>query len=270
LIFINFAPMKIIKYLIFAALFVAAVSCETDKEEVTIVTEDGTSIQISENLKATGQSANDLLSANLYEKLVIELVYVDGFEPTSTAVNGFNDFLNSILNKPLGIEVIKKVVPAPAQNVLSIEDIIDLETKHRTKYTKDNEIAVFAFFVNGSYSENTENSSVLGVAYRNTSFVIFEETVHSFSGRAFGPSQQVLENTVINHEFGHILGLVNAGSTPQSEHQDVEHGKHCTTEGCLMFWTAETGEGLINSLSGGTVAELDALCVNDLKANGGK
>ena len=110
----------------------------------------------------------------------------------------------------------------------------------------------------------------MGVAYRNTSFVVFEETVQRFSGQPLAPSTTVLETTVLNHEFGHLLGLVNAGTTPQTDHQDVEHGRHCTTEDCLMFWTAETGEGLLNSISGGVIPSLDPLCIQDLQANGGK
>jgi hypothetical protein len=37
-----------------------------------------------------------------------------------------------------------------------------------------------------------------------------------------------------------------------------------------MFWTAETGEGLLNMLTGGSVPSLDILCINDLQANSGE
>ena len=124
--------------------------------------------------------------------------------------------------------------------------------------------------MNGEYDKNTSSGKVLGVAYRNTSFVIFEETIKSFSTGVLAPSQFTLESVVINHEFGHILGLVNVGSAMQNNHQDVAHGKHCSEEDCLMFWTAETGEGLVNMLSCGSVPNLDSQCIADLQANGGK
>jgi hypothetical protein len=108
------------------------------------------------------------------------------------------------------------------------------------------------------------------VAYRNTSFVIFEETIQGFSGQPLAPGTAVLETTVLNHEFGHLLGLVNAGTPLLSDHQDVAHGRHCTDEDCLMYWTAETGEGLVNMISGGTVPTLDSQCRADLEGNGGK
>lgn len=37
-----------------------------------------------------------------------------------------------------------------------------------------------------------------------------------------------------------------------------------------MFWTAETGEGLVNLLAVASVPYLDSLSIIDLKANGGK
>jgi len=211
-----------------------------------------------------------MLSGTNFDAIQFEIFYVEGLRPTDNTIENFKTFLANRLNKPNGIEVVLKEIVSPGQQIYSIEDIRALEDDIRTEYNEDKEVAVFGIFIDGEYSENTDNGSVLGVAYRNTSFVIFEETVQSFSGQPLAPSTTVLETTVLNHEFGHLLGLVNAGSTPQSDHQDVEHGRHCTTEDCLMYWTAETGEGLLNSLSGGTIPSLDAFCIEDLQANGGK
>lgn len=251
-------------------------SCSTDeankKEETVIIDDDGNelTVDISVNKKAVGDSANDMLSNENFDTLAFELFYVAGMEPTQNTISNFENFLAARLNKSGGISIEMKEIEITNQEVYSITDIRTLEDDIRTKYNKDKEIYVFGIFLDGSYSENTENGSVLGVAYRNTSFVIFEETIQQFSGQPLAPSKTVLESTVLNHEFGHLLGLVNAGTTPQSDHQDVEHGRHCTTENCLMYWTAETGEGLLSSISGGTIPSLDASCLEDSKANGGK
>jgi hypothetical protein len=37
-----------------------------------------------------------------------------------------------------------------------------------------------------------------------------------------------------------------------------------------MFWSSETGKGITNMVSGGTAPQLDAQCIADLRANGGK
>jgi major membrane immunogen (membrane-anchored lipoprotein) len=65
--------------------FVLFVSCSKEDSTDTIV--DGN--PISNNKKATGSSSHDLLSGDIYKSMVIELVYVQGFEPSATAINNF-------------------------------------------------------------------------------------------------------------------------------------------------------------------------------------
>jgi predicted Zn-dependent protease len=65
-------------------------------------------------------------------------------------------------------------------------------------------------FIDGASASDSGNSYVLGTAYRNTSFVIYEKTIQSLSDSPFEP-RSLFETTVITHEFGHILGLTNLG-----------------------------------------------------------
>ena len=263
--------MRFYKTYFFIVLFVFA--CSKDgADEKTIKDEDGNDLTINTkaNKKSVGNSAHDLLSNQNFMDLSIEVFYVENYKPTSSTVANFKTFLAERLNKSGALELTLKPIPSPGKTIYSIADIKAIEDEIRTAYNDAGSIAVFGLYIDGAYSENTENGSVLGVAYRNTSFVIFEETIKEFSGQPLAPSTTVLETTVLNHEFGHLLGLVNAGTTPQTSHQDEEHGRHCTDESCLMYWTAETGEGLLNTISGGTVPSLDDQCINDLKANGGK
>lgn len=125
-------------------------------------------------------------------------------------------------------------------------------------------------FIDGKSSTDEGNNAVLGTAYWNTSFVIFQETVVNFSNSPFEPNRSLLETTVITHELGHILGLTNLGSPLQSDHEDEEHPKHCDVETCLMFWSAETGAGITNMARMSNAPQLDAQCIADLQANGGK
>jgi hypothetical protein len=222
------------------------------------------------NRKAVGASAGDLLGAAEFSSLRLELFYVEGTEPHPTAIDNLENFLSERLNKPGTIEIQLKALASPGKATYSIDDIRGLEDQNRTTYNDSDQIAVFGLFIDGEYDQNSENSSVLGVAYRNTSFVLFGETIREFGKRPLAPARHVLETAVLLHEFGHLLGLVNAGTPLQNDHQDVEHGRHCDVEDCLMYWTAETGEGLLNLITGGTAPALDAQCIADLKANGGK
>jgi hypothetical protein len=258
-----------LKYLSFI-LGILFVGCSTDQEAKDMDDDPIGEEDVSENQKSVGDSAGDLLDDVNFTDLYIEIFHVEGLEPSSSTMDNFKTFLTDRLHKPEGITIHLTEIASPGQEVYSIADIRNLEDDIRTAYNQSTTLKVFGLFLDGEYSENTENGSVLGVAYRNTSFVLFAETLREFSGQPLAPSTTVLETTVLNHEFGHLLGLVNAGTPLQSTHQDEEHGRHCTTDDCLMYWTAETGEGLLNMISGGTVPELDAACLTDLQANGGK
>ncbi|MRH99270.1 membrane metalloprotease [Kriegella sp. EG-1] len=256
--------------IVLLALLTSSCSSDNGDNNTNQMDEEVESIDKTVNKKNVGDSANDLLIAENFQSLVVEIFYVEGYKPTNNTLSNFESFLSDRLHKPNGIQLELKMIASPGQDIYTISDIRAIEDEIRTFYNNGNELTVFGLFLDGAYSENTENGSVLGIAYRNTSFIIFEETVQSFSGQPLAPNITVLETTVLNHEFGHIMGMVNAGTEMQTNHQDVEHGRHCTNEDCLMYWTAETGEGLLNMINGGTIPTFDNLCLNDLQANGGK
>ena len=253
-------PPKLFRIL--PILFLFALACSTDGDTGNPID----SINTSVNKKSVGDSAKDLVVETTYGSLTIELFYVTGFKPTAATVDNFKSFLENRLQKSGGIAIELKELDSPGQEVYSIADVRNLEDSIRTAYNEGDTIKVFGVYLDGEYSENNADGSVLGVAYRNTSFVIFAKTIQDFSGQTLAPSATVLETTVMNHEFGHLLGLVNAGTPMQSFHQDEAHGRHCDNDNCLMYWSAETGEGLLNMLSGGTVPSLDANCLDDLAA----
>ena len=225
---------------------------------------------ISANQRPTGSSANDLLSDDNFTSMVIEVAYIDGFAPTQNTINNLISFLENRTYKPNGISVITTEIPQIENTSYTIQDIIDIEDTNRTKYNTSNQIAVWILFIDGESASNSNNGVVLGTAYRNTSFVVFEETIHDLTNSAFEPNRDIVETTVITHEFGHILGLTNLGTTMQTQHEDTEHSKHCNVETCLMYWSAETSSGLSNLIGTSTAPQLDAQCIADLQANGGK
>lgn len=247
--------------------FALLVSCsKEDSKDSTSV--DGFSI--SNNKKATGSSAHDLLSGDTYKSMVIEVVYVQGYEPSTTAISNFTSFLNARINKSAGITVVKRAIASPGKATFTNQEIVAIEDANRTKYNTADQIAVWALFIDGASASDSGNSYVLGTAYRNTSFVIYEKTIQNLSDSPFEPNRALFETTIITHEFGHILGLTNLGTVLQSNHEDTEHEKHCNVESCLMYWSAESGSGIANMVSGGSAPKLDAQCLADLKANGGK
>ncbi|GAA4270635.1 membrane metalloprotease [Hyunsoonleella aestuarii] len=227
-------------------------------------------VNVFDNRQATGSSANDILSDAIFKSIIVELVFVEGLEPTQTAIDNFVSFLQARTFKPQGITVEKRSISSMGKAVYSIEEIADVEREERINYNTDDEIAIWAYFTDGKSENDTDTEAVLGTAYWNTSFVIYQETVENLSNSPQEPNRSLLETTVITHEFGHILGLTNLGTPMQTNHEDPENEKHCDVESCLMFWTSETGSAINNMGSMNSAPQLDSQCITDLQANGGR
>lgn len=232
--------------------------------------EDDTAVNPVTNRQTTGSSSNDLLSDTKFKSMVIELVYVDGFEPSATAITNFVSFITARTYKPNGISVVKRSIPSPGKATFTVTEISEIEKANRTKYNTADQIAVWVLFVDGKSSVDTSTSVILGESYWNTSFVIFEQTVQGLSNSPLEPNRSLMETTVITHEFAHILGLTNLGAPMQTNHEDAAHPKHCNVSTCLMYWASESGKSFSNLGSGATAPQLDAQCLADLKAKGGR
>ncbi|TXE09894.1 membrane metalloprotease [Seonamhaeicola algicola] len=257
--------LKLITLLAFTLI---VFGCTKDDDAESTNTNNGVNKNL--NRQETGSSANAILSSNTFKSLVIELVFIEGFEPTQTAINNLVSFINNTSNKPNGITVQKRAIPATGKDTYTINEIADIERQQRQLYNTDTQIAIWALFVNGKSSNDSNNTVTLGSAYWNTSFVIYQETIENLSNGPFEPERTLLETTVITHEFGHLLGLTNAGTDMQNDHEDEEHPRHCNEQDCLMYWAAESGASISNMSNMNTAPQLDAQCLADLKANGGK
>ncbi len=216
------------------------------------------------NNKAVGASANDLLSSNKYKALRIEINYMPGYEPDVDADLHLWNRLKIFLNK-LDISVISAEIPAASSTTLSIDQIRTIEEQHRTVYNTDTMIGVYVLYTNGNFTDD----KVLGAAHRNTSMVLFGKKIHDNSGALGQASRTKLEATVLEHEFGHLLGLVDIGSPMQTNHKDASHGNHCNNTNCLMYYASETTD-ILGFLLTGNIPPFDANCIADMHANGGK
>lgn len=215
--------------------------------------------------RSVGASANELLSAAKYSSLKIEVQYMTGFQPDAAALNHLQTMLGGLINKPSGISIITKEIPASSNLALSVNDIINIERNNRTAFTTGSELAIYILYTNGNYTDN----NVLGVAYKNTSTALFGKKINDNSGGLGQASRTKLVATVAEHELGHLLGLVNIGSPMQTGHQDAAHGSHCNNTNCLMHYTSETSD-ILGFLITGNIPSFDANCRADMTANGGK
>ena len=260
------------RYIVVILMCFCLISCSSDETSVSSTTgggDDNSGGEIYPYTNSVGFSANDILSGNVYSNLVLDIMYVDGYQPTSQAVSKLVDFISDRTFKT-NITVSMRQIPTPSISTYTTANVRDIEDENRIHFTAGNTMTISALFLNGSSASNSGNSVVLGTAYRNTSFVIYEETIHQLSNSPLEPNRVILESTVILHELCHLLGLVNVGTTMVEDHQDTAHGAHCVTQNCLMYYAVENGNSISDMLSGGQVPELDSFCLQDLQNNGGK
>lgn len=225
----------------------------------------------ADNKKGPGASAGALLAEQDFDQLKVEIQYVKGFKPTQRALDSFKSFLNTNLHKSGGISFKETKIANPGDdNKYSTSEIRKIEDQNRSIYNGDKTIGVYFLFANGQYNKDSDNKKTLGIAYWNTSMVIFEETIQDLSDGIDEPATHKLERAVIKHEMGHNMGLVNNGSPMQTDHQDKDKGSHCDDKDCLMHWTVKTGDVVDKIITGGNVPTMNQNCRNDLQANGGK
>lgn len=243
-------------------------SCTSDSDEND---DDGVAgIDKTANLQGLGDSASHLLSDAEFTSMNIEIVYVNGFAPTEAALANFKSFLEERTFKPDGINISLRAVSSSGKAPFSIEEIVEIEKDTRTVYNAGDEIAVYIYFADGKSEKDEENRFTLGSAFRNTSMVIFGGTIEDFASRPNAPSKSDIEAAVLNHEFGHLFGLVDIGTEPQSDHVDEENEGHCNIDDCLMRASIEFGSGIIDEIEGGRVPQLGSHCIRDLQAAGGR
>lgn len=212
-----------------------------------------------------GASAYELLSDKKYTSLKVEIQYMPGFEPDEEALVYLHNFLKTYLHKPKGITIVTKEILPEDDTEFSIAKVSNIEKLNRTAYTTGSEIAVYVLYTNGVYTDK----HMLGLAYRNTSVVVFGKKIKEFTNNFRKINRTRFEATLLLHEMGHLLGLVNTGASMQTNHKDSEQGQHCNNKSCLMYY-APAKENPFIYLMKYKVPQLDADCIADLRAYGAR
>jgi len=209
----------------------------------------------------TGQG-DRFLSAR---RILVEIDWLPGSRPSPRSVEGAQRFLERYAQPQDGVRVvlhesIRRLPggrPATAGQVISDDQAFALHRGHRNLVPEAGAEHLYLLFVPRRF-DREEARYTLGVAFPGAGFaVIGHDTVHARSFLAIWGAE--IERFVVQHELGHLLGLVRR--------DDHEVDGHCTHTGCLMYPRVDARVALRHwwrAFIGRLPRDLDRDCRRDL------
>lgn len=181
------------------------------------------------------------LNDDRYEELVIEYNYVQGFPPSDFAREKLQSTIEEICHKDRVVEVKGEMIPQhPGRKRYDRDRIEGMLDEYRDYERGSGSMVLYILYLDGEWNDKP---NVLGLSLGRQNIVIFKQTIISVSQRSPNLDIEVVEASVLIHEFGHILGLVGIGY--DSGHENEDHKHHCDeSEGrCVMSYTVEIRVG---------------------------
>ena len=195
-----------------------------------------------------------------FTSLVVEIDHAPGYRPYTSSAELLVERLEQVCEKPGGISVQYSEVNFGQQDSWSAQDVRDKGWDHKDGSPMDGSTLRWQIlFPEGTY----EDDSVLGVAVDASTMALFGDSIEEADGLLGRPSVEDVENSVIVHEAGHLLGLVNLVYQSPTNHEDPEHPGHSNNDESVMYWAIES-TGLRNFITGDLPTEFDADDLADL------
>jgi len=211
--------------------------------------------------RALGRAAR-LLRA---PQLLVEVDWIQGCRPADQTQQGIREFLERYARPVRGVRVVLDEeisalapgVPIPENRALSDLQIQELAQRHRSLRPEGEAESIYLLFIPRRLPDGNGGGQ-RGQAFVEESFaVVATERVQEEGLLAISGSE--VERFVVQHELGHLLGLV---SNPQHE-----HAGHCTNPTCIMYPEPDLRSVVANwwrAFSGNLPSKLDADCERDL------
>lgn len=198
-----------------------------------------------------GAMARSYLRGSPANVLRIEIDYVSGREPSTSAIDHLRGVLLSVVDGRKSV-IIERGNALPARASWTTAEIDALERSHRQRRSSGNTVTMWIAYLNGSFAEG---GGALGVAYKASAAAIFRDRIDDATTAVLLASE--IERSVLTHEVGHLLALVNIGYKSAHDHEDAQHPHHSSNQQSVMYWQVED-VSIRSLLSGGPPSDFDA------------
>jgi hypothetical protein len=195
-----------------------------------------------------------------HSKLVVEINAVEGREPSQSSLDLLKQRLTEVCSKPGGIEFQVKTIPSQGRSQYTMGEVKALEQRYRKQWSDATgpKVVMHMLYLNGRVTD----SNGIGIAYGASSIVMLPDQFESAATPI--ASAERIEQAVIVHEVGHLLGLVNIGYKSPRDHEDAEHPHHSKNKGSVMFWAVDSLD-IASLLAGGIPTAYDGDDKADLR-----
>lgn len=181
---------------------------------------------------STGGNAFWYLNTSTPE-LVIEIDAVSGYKPTPSAIDLLVSRIKEVAPKKK-IKVLPIEVIPGGRSKWSTQDVAAFEAQNRDSHNSLASASMYISYVNGEPS----SPGPIGVAYSSSAVVVYIKTVRDNATPIV--SADAVEKTVLIHEVGHILSLINQTYKSPRNHEDPEHPGHSKNQESVMFWQVDS------------------------------
>lgn len=175
-----------------------------------------------------GSASRQLLRPSPFTEIVIEIDFLAGLEPNQKAVANVIATLKEVTGKRIVLEGANQMTPTRS-GCYSSGDVA-ASAASRSISSEGRRAAIYVFYLNVYFCDNDK---ALGAATNATVAAVFPETY-----RGKGGIDPAVEETVLLHQIGHLLGLVNFSYVGVRPHHDGNG--HSKNPNSVMHPSAET------------------------------
>ena len=200
------------------------------------------------------------LSSDRFTSMVVEVDHTSSSTPTPSALQLMKSRLEDVCDKPGGVTIQTQETTFEETGTWSDQEVRDIGHATRSAPPQgDGVLRWHVLYPTGNYQDD----SVLGVAVDASTIAIFQDTIEGAENFIGRPSAEDIEEAVLVHEIGHLLGLVNIVYTSPHAHEDPDHPHHSNNDQSVMYWAVES-TSVANLITGTVPNDFDADDRDDL------